>query len=165
MAPADWARYSPATRASYFTSLLVVGKSRWTMHSISSHFGEWRTTPAPPACSLDDPLVCTLYQRYSFSSWLPPLVNSKMKSATTFPIMALWGRYCMSNSLYSIAHSAIHPVASGLLITRCKGLSVKTITVWAWKYGLSLWAAITKAKASFSISGYLSSTQRSARLA
>ena len=68
------------------------------------------------------------------------------------------------NSLNSIAHSAIRPAASGLLIARRKGLLVKTTIMWAWKYGLSLRAAVIKAKASFSIGEYLSSTPRSARL-
>ena len=36
--------------------------------------------------------------------------------------------------------------------------------MWAWKYGLSLRTAVTNAKASFSIMGYLSSTPQSARL-
>ena len=70
----------------------------------------------------------------------------------------------MSNSLNSIAHSANFLAASGLLIARHNGLLVRTITVWAWKYGLSLRAAVTKAKAWFSIGGYLSSAPRSARL-
>ena len=65
----------------------------------------------------------------------------------------------------SLAHSANCPTASGLLIARRNGLSVRNIIVWAWKYGLSLRAAVTKAKASFSIGKYLSSTPRSARLA
>ena len=70
----------------------------------------------------------------------------------------------MLNSLSSIAYNAIRLVASRLLIARRRGLSVKTITVWAWKYGLSLRAAVTKVKARFSIGGYLSSASRSARL-
>ena len=92
------------------------------------------------------------------------LVNSAMKLGTTCPLMAVCGQYYTSNSLNSIAHSAICPAASGLLIAHYKGLSVRTITMWAWKYGLSLRAAITKANASFSIGGYLSSAPRSARL-
>ena len=71
----------------------------------------------------------------------------------------------MSNSLNSIAQSANRPAASGLLIAHHKGLSVRTIIVWAWKYGLSLRAAVTNAKASFSMGGYLSSAPRSAQLA
>ena len=63
----------------------------------------------------------------------------------------------MSNSLNFITYRVIHLAASRLLIAHCKGLSVRTIIVWAWKYGLSLQATVTKAKASFSIGGYLSS--------
>ena len=92
------------------------------------------------------------------------LVNSVMKSATTCPLMAVREQYCMSNSLNFITYSVIRLAALGLLIARHKGLSVRTITVWAWKYGLSLQAAVTKAKVSFSIGGYLSSAPPSARL-
>ena len=70
----------------------------------------------------------------------------------------------MSNSLNSMAQSANRPVVSGLLVARYKGLSVRTTTVWAWKYGLSLRAAVTNAKASFSMGGYLFLAPRSAQL-
>ena len=78
--------------------------------------------------------------------------------------MAVRKRYSTSNSLNLITYSAIRPAASGLIIALCRGLSVRTIIVWAWKFGLSLRAAITNTKSSFSIEGYLSSTPRSARL-
>ena len=78
--------------------------------------------------------------------------------------MAVHERYCMSNSLNSIAYNAIHLAVSGLLIAHRKGLSVRMITLWAWKYGLSLQAAVTKANASFSIGGYLSFVPQSAWL-
>ena len=71
----------------------------------------------------------------------------------------------MSNSLISMVQSASHPAASGLLIARRRGLSVRTITIWAWKYDLSLRATVTNTKASFSMGGYLSLAPRSARLA
>ena len=58
------------------------------------------------------------------------LVNSTMKSAITCPLTAIRERYCMSNSLNSIAYNAICPAASGLLITLCKGLLVRMTTVW-----------------------------------
>ena len=70
----------------------------------------------------------------------------------------------MLNSPNSMAQSASRPAASGLLIACRRGLSVKTITVWAWKYGLNLRATITNAKVSFSMGGYLSLASRSARL-
>ena len=66
-----------------------------------------------------------------------------MKSAMTYLLIAIRGRYWMLNSLSSMAQSANFPAASGLLIARRKGLSVKTTTVWAWKYGLSLRVTVT----------------------
>ena len=87
-----------------------------------------------------------------------------MKSAMACPFIAIHGRYCMSNSLNSIAHGTICPVASRLLIALQRGLSVTMITGCAWKYGLSLRVAITNAKASFSISEYLSSAPRNTPL-
>ena len=80
-----------------------------------------------------------------------------MKSATIYPFTVVRRRYCTSNSLSSIAHKAILPAASGLLIALFKGWSVRTMMVWAWKYGLSFRATVTSAKANFSILGYLSS--------
>ena len=87
-----------------------------------------------------------------------------MKSATIFPFIAIHGRYCMSNSLSSIAYKAILPAASGLFMALFKGWSGKTMMVWAWKYGLSFRTAVTSAKANFSILGYLSSAPQKALL-
>ena len=127
------ARSSPATRASYSTSLLVVGKSRRTIHSILSPSGERSTIPALPACLLDDQSICMLHQGHSFASLPSPLVNSAMKSEMTCPLMVVRERYRIPNSFNSIAYSANCPTASRLLITHHNGLSVRTITVWAWK--------------------------------
>ena len=143
----------PASKVSYSASLLVVGKSSRTMHSISSPSREWSTIPTPPACLLDNLFVWILYWGYALTPYPSLLVNSAMKLATTYPFMAICGRYCMSNSLNFIAHSAICPTALGLLITLHRGLSVRTTIVWAWKYSLSLRAVVTNAKASFSIRG------------
>ena len=87
-----------------------------------------------------------------------------MKSTTICPFTAVCGQYCMSNSLSSIAYKAILPAASGLLMTLFKGWSIKTMMVWAWKYGLSFCAIVTTAKANFFILGYLSSAPRNALL-
>ena len=87
-----------------------------------------------------------------------------MKFATICPFIADHGRYCTSNSLSLIAHKAILPAASGLLIALFKGWSIRTMMVWAWKYGLSFYAAVTSANANFSILGYLSSAPRNALL-
>ena len=134
------------------------------MHSISSLSRERSMTLALLAYLLDDPSVWILHWGHSPAPWPSMLVNSVMKSMTTCPFMAVRGWYCTSNLLNLIAHSAIRPAALGLLIALRRGLSIKTITVCALKYSFSLWAAVTKAKASFSIGGYLSSAPQSARL-
>ena len=74
-----------------------------------------------------------------------------MKLATTCPFMEIRRQYCTSNLLNSITYKAIHPMASGLLIALHRDLSVRTTTMWAWKYGLR--APVTKAKISFFIEG------------
>ena len=163
-APTALARSSPTTKASYSASLLVVGKSKRTMHSILSPSGLWSITLAPPACLLEDPSVWMLQCGISSAPWPSLRVNFVMKLATTCPFIAVRGQYCMSNSLNSNAHNAICPASSGLLIALRIGLSVRTITVCNWKYGLSFRAAVTNAKASFSIWGYCSSAPRSAQL-
>ena len=80
-------------------------------------------------------------------------LNSQMK--VNFHV-CLYATYT-SNSLSSIAHKVIILAASGLLMALFKGWSVRTMMVWDWKYGLSFHAAVTSAKANFSILGYLSS--------
>ena len=52
MAPAALARSRPITSALYSASLLVVGKSRRTMHSTVSPSGDSSTTPPPPPLRL-----------------------------------------------------------------------------------------------------------------
>ena len=105
-----------------------------------------------------------VHYRLSFALWASTRVNSAMKSAITCPFIAVHDQYCMSNSLNSTTHNAIRPAASGLPITLCRGLSVRTTTVCAWKYDLSFRATITNVKPSFSIGGYFSSAPQSARL-
>ena len=61
VALAALARSKPATSASYSASLLVVGKSRRTMHSTVSPSGDSSTMPTPPTCLLDNPFVCMLH--------------------------------------------------------------------------------------------------------
>ena len=163
--PAALARSRPATSASYSASLLVVGKSRRTIHSIVSPLGDNSTMSATPAYLLDDLSVCMLHWGDSSASLSSSWVNSAMKSAMICPLMTVRERYWMSNLLNSMAYSANQPAALGLLIACRRGLSIRTITMWAWKYGLSLRAVITNAKVSFSIGGYLSSAPRSAWLA
>ena len=104
---------SPATSASYFASLLVVGKLRQTIHSTVSPSGDSSTTPALSACLLDDPSTCMLHRGDSSVPLSSPLVNSAMKFVTICPLMVVRGRYWMSNSLNSMAYSANRLAASG----------------------------------------------------
>ena len=157
-------RSKPVTKTLYFASLLVVGKSRWIMHSILSPSEVWSTMPTPPACLLEDSSVWMLRYGISSTPWPSMRVNSVMKSATTCPFIVVCGQYCISNSFSLTAHNAIRPVASGLPIALRRGLFVKTMIVCAWKYGLSFRATVTNAKASFSIWGYFSFAPWNARL-
>ena len=91
--PYSLARSSPATSASYSASLLVEGKLRRTIHSILSPSGERSMMPGPPTYLLDDPSVCMLHRGHSFTPLSSSLVNSVMKSTTTYPLMAVCGRY------------------------------------------------------------------------
>ena len=129
--PAALARSRPATSASYSASLLVVGKSRRTIHSIVSPSGDSSTMPAAPAYLLDDLSVYMLHWGDSSASLSSSWVNFAMKSAMICPLMTVREWYWMSNLLNSMAHSANRLAASGLLIARRRGLSVKMITMWA----------------------------------
>ena len=163
-APVAFARSNPATKASQSASLLVIGKSSQIMHSILSPSGVCITTPASPARWFDNPSVWMLHILCSSAPLSSNCVYLAMKSATTWPFTTVSGWYCTSNLLSSIAYKAILPAASRLLMALFKGWSVRTMMVWAWKYGLSFRAVVTSAKANFSILGYLSSAPRNALL-
>ena len=158
-----FARSSPATSVSYSASLFVVGKSNQIMHSILSPSRVWITTPAPSARLLEDPFVWMLHYMRASTSLPSDWANSTMKSATAYPFIAVHGRYCIPNSLSFITHKAICSATSGLLMALLKGWSVKTMIVYAWKYGLSFRVIVTSANANFSIWGYLSSAPWNAR--
>ena len=164
LAPAAFARSNPATKASYSASLLVGGKSRRIMHSILSPFEVWSTMLTPHAYLLEDPSVWMLHCVISSTPWPSMRVNLVMKSAITCPFIAMRGRYYISNSPNSTTHNAIRPAALGLPIAFLRGLSVRLIIICAWKYGLRFHTAVTNAKVSFSIWGYLSSAHWNAQL-
>ena len=128
---AAFTKSKPVTKTLYFASLLVVGKSRWIMHSILSPSGVWSTMPTPPACLLEDPSVWMLHYGISFAPWPSMRVNLAMKSATTCPFIVVRGQYCISNSFSLTAYNAIRLVASGLPIALRRGLSVRTMIVCA----------------------------------
>ena len=76
-----------------------------------------------------------------------------MKSAKACALMAVLGRYSISNRLNSIAYWIILPTASGLFIDFFMGWSVITRIGLAWKYCLSLREATINVNAIFSILG------------
>ena len=76
-----------------------------------------------------------------------------MKSAKAYALMAVLGRYSISNWLSSIAHWIILPVALGLFMDFFIGWSVITRIGLAWKYCLSLRDATINVNAIFSILG------------
>ena len=59
--PAALVRSRPATSASYYALLLVMGKSRRIMHSTISPSSDNSTTSASPTYLLDDPSICMLH--------------------------------------------------------------------------------------------------------
>ena len=91
-------------------------------------------------------------------------VNSMMKSAKIFPLIAVLSLYLMSNSLSSMAHFTSLPEVSGLCNIFFIGCSIGILIVWAWKYDRSLLAVVTNSRTRFSIFGYLSSALLRARL-
>ena len=76
-----------------------------------------------------------------------------MKSAKACALIAVLGRYSISNWLSSIAHWIILPVTSGLFMDFFIGWSVITRIWLAWKYCLSLRDATINVNAIFSILG------------
>jgi len=162
-APAALARSKPKRTTSYSASLLVVGNWRRMVHSTISPSSDYRTTPPLPTRWLDELSVHKIHVAGPSSS-SSFAVNSATKSTKAWALIVVLGWYSMLNSSSSIAHKIIHPAAFGIFIALCNGLSVWTIMVYAWKYGLSFRAAVIREKASFSMRGYLPSALGSARL-
>ena len=111
-APAAFARSRPIRMTSYSASLLVIGNWSQMTHSMISPFRDWRTTPIPPTRLLDDPSIWT-FQRVTLQSLASPVVNSVMKSAKAWALIAVLGQYRMSNSLSPIAQMTLdYPLSS-----------------------------------------------------
>ena len=130
--------------------------------------GEVRIKPAPLLWALASPSTDNLQRGRSDASWVVLVgfveVNSMMKSAKIFPLIAVLGSYLISNSLSSMAHFTSLPEVSGLCNIYFIGCSVGISIVWASKYDRNLLVVVTNSRVSFSIFGYLSSTPLRARL-
>ena len=151
-APATLAKLRLVRSASYSALLLVVGNWRQTVHSIKSLSSYYRRTLTPSVRWLDEPSVCIIHGA-SLSSSSSFAMNLVTKLAKAWALIVVLGWYSMSNSTSFIAHKTNHLAASGLFIAFHKGLFVWTTIMCAWKYGLSLRAAMIREKASFSIRG------------
>ena len=138
------------------TSLLVIENRRQTAHSIATPSGDHSTTVAPPARWLDEQFIHIIHA-INFFSFSFPVVNSAIKSAKAYALITVLGRYWTLDTLSSIAQRNSCAAAFGLFIVFRSGLSVWTIMVCSWKYGLSFQAAVISAKPSFSIGEYLPS--------
>ena len=124
------------------------------MHSIMSFSEDFRSTPIPSTCLLGDPPILTNH-RVALQPSSSFVVNLTTKLARAWALSVVLGQYCTSNSLSSIVYRTNCLAASGLFIALSRGLSVWTIMMYAWKYGLSLQVDVIRAKANFSIGGYV----------
>ena len=97
-----------------------------------------------------------------FSRWFCQLWTQRWSQPRPRPwSRSLGSTICRICSV--IAHKTNRLAASRLSIVFRRGLSVWTTMVYAWKYGLSLRAAVIKVKANFFMGGYLSSAPLNAR--
>ena len=96
---------SPVNISLYSTSLLVAENFSWTSYLSTSSLRVVMTTLTPPFYWANEPSVCTIHCSSSFVR-LPSSgrVNSAMKSARAYALMAILGWYSMSNWLSSIAY-------------------------------------------------------------
>ena len=56
-----------------------------------------------------------------------------MKSTKTYPLITLLDLYLIPKDPKFVPHLAIIPIKYDLISRACKGCSVKTYIVWAWK--------------------------------
>ena len=124
------------------------------MHSIMSFSEDFRSTPIPSTCLLGDPPILTNH-RVALQPSSSFVVNLTTKLARAWALSVVLGQYCTSNSFSSIVYRTNCLAASGLFFALSRGLSVWTIMMCAWKYGISLQAAVIRAKVNFFIGGYL----------
>ena len=121
--------------ASYSASLLDVWNPNLSAYSMSIPYGEVRIRPAPLPCTFEAPSTESFQVEGSVATWASLVgsadANSMKKSAKTYPFIAVFGLYLISNSLSSVAHFISLPEVSSLCSTCFIGYSVGTSIVWA----------------------------------
>ena len=109
------------------------GNPNLSAYSMSIPYGEVRIRPAPLPYPLEAPSTESFQIERSVVVWASLAgsaeVNSMMKSAKTYPFIAVFGLYLMSNSLSSMAHFISLPEVSCLCNTCFIGYSVGTSMV------------------------------------
>ena len=100
LTPSAFPSLSPISIPSYLASLLVVENFSWTPYLSTSPSGVVITTLTPPLCWADEPSICTVH-RSTLLVRLPSSrrVNSTMKSAKAYALMAILGWYSMPKDL------------------------------------------------------------------
>ena len=119
--------------ASYSASLLDVRNPNLSAYSMSIPSGEVRIRPAPLPCAFEAPSTESFQVERSVAVWASFAgsadVNSMKKSTKTYPFIAVFGLYLISNSLSSMAHFISLPEVSGLCNTCFIGYFVGTSMV------------------------------------
>ena len=125
--PMDTASQRPCNRASHsaalFESVYVICRTYRTVSPV----GDINITPARNLASILEPskyIVQWEYEPYSLGS--SASVHSATKSANTWDLIVRRGLYDISNGKSSMAHLAMRPVASLLLIISLSGTSDAT---------------------------------------
>ena len=104
--------------ASYSTSLLEAWNPNLSAYSMSIPSGEVRIKPASLPSAFEAPSTESFHMGRSSSEQVGSAssigANSMAKSAMTYPFIAVFGLYLMSNSLSSMAPFISLPETSGL---------------------------------------------------
>lgn len=129
------ARRNPASKASYSASLFeAVNLNLTTLWNLCPS-GDMSMTYAREWWSLDEPSMYNFHAGALIvlggstipGSLIEGSVNSAMKFTSACPLIAIHGRYCMSNLLSSTAHFKSRPATSGFWSTCQSGWSVWTM--------------------------------------
>ena len=119
--------------ASYSASLLEAWNPNLSAYSMSIPSGEVKIKLSPLPCAFVAPSTESFHMGRSVRAWVFSVgsaeVNSMTKSARTYPFIAVFSLYLMSNSLNSMAHFIILPEVSGLCNTCFIGYYVGTSMV------------------------------------